>query len=209
MKYGPSLQLAEWLGSRLATYLEELQLPADWTHIVPLVGTPGRLTVRGFDQAEVIARTLCCALHFERTRLRADLLTRRPNAKAQADTAHQFRFKNSDRSLVLRRRPCPGARILLIDDVTTTGATALRAAILLRNAGASKIDMLSVVRASAWEEYRMRRVELTPKHLCRRPEDRAALPGTVVSAVRGQTALPEGALSGCPVLGSPLREYLP
>jgi predicted amidophosphoribosyltransferase len=170
MKYGPSLLLAEWLGAVLAEHYAALSLTADWAHIIPMSGTPERLAKRGFDQAEVIARTFCTKLCLSQELVNNRILARSFHAKAQADTLHRRRFANSARSLRLRKKPLPGARILLIDDVTTTGASAQQAAILLRNAGASKIDLLSLVRADAWEEYRMTRHQRVPKHLLFRPK---------------------------------------
>lgn len=99
---------------------------------------PGRRRRRGFDQAELLARAVA-----RRRGLPVAALLRRLPGPAQAGRSA------SDRRLGPRfavRRPC-ARPVLLVDDVTTTGATLAAAAEALRAAGATEVHGLVVAQA--------------------------------------------------------------
>jgi ComF family protein len=114
--------------------------PADVVTWVPLARS--RLSSRGYDQAKVLARALAA-----RTGLPALPLIRRA-----ADIGPQARRAGAERRLALEGafrpsgRPVP-ARVLLVDDVLTTGATADVCARVLRQAGAHRVSLATAARA--------------------------------------------------------------
>lgn len=114
--------------------------PADAVTWVPLARS--RLASRGYDQAKVLARALAA-----RTGAPALPLIRRA-----ADTGPQARRAGAERRLALdgafrpSGRHVPG-RVLLVDDVLTTGATADACARVLRQAGAGRVSLVTVARA--------------------------------------------------------------
>ena len=138
------------VGARLARLLFEAQRrsPLDTaTRIVPVPLHPERERARGFNQALVLARSLAAltglpldhrslirALHSERYRAGMDARTRHESVR------EAFQVK--------RPRLIEGARILLIDDVFTTGATVASCAEALRAAGATEVYVLTVARAA-------------------------------------------------------------
>jgi ComF family protein len=105
---------------------------------VPL--SPGRLAERGYNQAWELARRVAATL-----RLPADAtLLQRP-----LDTAHQAELGRTGRQRNLagafmvdprRRSRIEGARIALVDDVMTTGATLRLCTELLLRAGAASVQ---------------------------------------------------------------------
>lgn len=157
MKYRPHLGLARWFGTQLAELGIALFPRPVWTHVVPIPGHPARLARRGFDQSSIFALAIANAIGIKPA---LNTLSHASSTKAQSDTDHEKRFVNSRTSLTLRMRPIPGARILLVDDVCTTGASSSHAALLLRRAGAAQVDFLCVARAHAWDEYGLARSHL-------------------------------------------------
>jgi len=96
---------------------------------------------RGFNQSELLARALA-----RRTGLPVlKALKRGRSTLTQAGLSNHARRQNVCRAF--RARPVDGKRILLIDDVMTTGSTAAACALALKKAGARRVALLTVARA--------------------------------------------------------------
>lgn len=98
---------------------------------------------RGFNQAELLAAPIArrCALKLG-TNLRRQRYT-----VAQASLTEAQRLKNLDKSFCVKRASeVAGKRILLIDDVFTTGTTLRTAAEALKAAGAAHVSALTLAR---------------------------------------------------------------
>jgi competence protein ComFC len=98
---------------------------------------------RGFNQAELLARRLS-----RRTGIPVIHALRRVKAtRTQAGLSNTSRRSNVARAFRARRgAPVAGKRILLIDDVMTTGSTASACAAALKRAGAAKVALLTIAR---------------------------------------------------------------
>lgn len=90
---------------------------------------------RGFDHAELLARSAAEALGLPCT----PLLARTGAIRDQVGLSAPERWSNLKGAFVARSAP---AKICLVDDVITTGATAGRCAAALRGAGATEIELL-------------------------------------------------------------------
>ena len=99
--------------------------------------TGARRRARGFDQAELLARAVARAL-----RLPCRGLLRRSPGPAQTGLALDDRRAGPS---FLARGPA-ATRVLLVDDVVTTGATVAGAARALRSAGATTVHVLAAAR---------------------------------------------------------------
>jgi len=137
------------VGGRLTRLLCEAQCrpPLDGaTRVVPVPLHPERERERGFNQAAVLARvvarsaglpcdegSLVRTAHTEQHRAGMD-------ARARRETVEKA-FK------VTRPRLVEGERVLLVDDVFTTGATVSACATALGAAGAREVFVLTVARA--------------------------------------------------------------
>lgn len=104
---------------------------------IPVPLHPSRLTLRGFNQAQAIGVGLASAL---KVPLLCGVLVRVKATRAQSSLALAERRVNvSDAFQVVRSELVPGARVLLVDDVVTTGATLTACARALRGANVSRV----------------------------------------------------------------------
>lgn len=141
LKYGDRLDLARLMGRMMASAGREVLDEAELIVPVPLHGL--RLWRRRFNQSALLARAIGriagkpCELH-ALVRVKAT----RPQVgltRAQRAVNLQGAFRVADRA----RSRIAGRRLLLIDDVSTTGATGNAAARVLLRAGAAGVDLLT------------------------------------------------------------------
>ena len=136
-------QQKDWIFEALRRAFKErlpalgLQEAVDVVCAVPL--HPSRLRERGFNQAQIIARMV--ALYINRPV--QGLLRRVKATKPQAGLSDGQERKANMRRAFSVSEDCKGTiqgrRVLLVDDVATTGATLNECAQILRNQGASRI----------------------------------------------------------------------
>lgn len=112
--------------------------------IVPVPLHKKRRKERGYNQAEFIARTV--GQHFS-IPIQPDAIVRQRQTDQQARLSHPKRRENVRGAFDPGDANIADRRILLVDDVLTTGATAGECARTLRRAGAKRIDVLTLVRA--------------------------------------------------------------
>lgn len=138
LKYGHQLALAGWFGQRLDASVAGIE--ADL--IVPMPLHPSRMRERGFNQAIEIARPLArrCGLP-----LATDICTRPRETSPQEGLTLLQRHRNLKNAFACSV-DLSGKRILLIDDVVTTGATVGECARTLRLHGAAEIVVAAVAR---------------------------------------------------------------
>ena len=114
--------------------------------LVPVPLHPRRRLERGFNQSALVAQELgrlagrrCCA----------EALVRRRATPAQTGLSASARRTNVAQAFAVRRRGViAGRTVVLVDDVYTTGATALACARALREAGASAVQLVTLARTA-------------------------------------------------------------
>jgi ComF family protein len=149
MKYGNRPVLAAPLGRLLAEVAPDVlpTPPGGWAEaLVPVPLHPARLAERGFNQAELLAAP--CAAGWRVPVLgRALVRTRATPPQTDLDAAAR-RANVRNAFAVARPADILGRRLLLVDDVLTTGATAGAAAHALRAAGAAAVGVLTLARVT-------------------------------------------------------------
>jgi ComF family protein len=143
LKYENHRDLAILLGELLAIGWQETspKIHAQ-TRIIPIPLHPNKLKQRGFNQAESIARQFC-----KFTGLKLDLSLQRDR-----DTMPQFSLSKQQRldnvanafSLAANTTLKSGDRVILLDDIYTTGSTAKSAAQALTDRGITVLGVIAV-----------------------------------------------------------------
>jgi ComF family protein len=143
LKHGDQTHLAGALGRWMYRAGGEALASADLLLPVPLHWT--RLFGRRFNQAALLAKAIRRA---GGPPVAADWLVRRRRTPSQGLLGPLARERNVRGAFALRRgRSVAGKRVVLVDDVLTTGATADECARVLRRAGAAYVGVLVLARA--------------------------------------------------------------
>ncbi len=153
IKYRPSVSIANMTGKLLCDAAVKLFERCDWDMIIPVPSSHATFRRRLFHPCVELARPLAKAKSIPLIHGLSHNIRRAP----QASLNHHDRLRRLDRLFSLSRGCQPrGQRILLIEDVITTGATISAAAALLKGAGAERIDVLALARTRVWSRFRAR-----------------------------------------------------
>lgn len=130
---------AEPLVAAMTTVARRALMDAD--HVTWVPARPRDISSRGFDQAEVLARGVAEQLGLPVS----GLLTRQGVQRDQAGLDRARRMENLTGAFRATGRA--HGRVLLIDDLITTGATAAACATALKAAGAADVTLLTACAA--------------------------------------------------------------
>ena len=136
LKYAGRFDLAARFGPVMASVIA----PSSFDLVVPVPLHPSRLAERGFDQAALLAGPVARDL---RLPLLTRALLRTRATPRQASLDRRARASNVDAAfLCARPRAVGGRRVLLVDDVRTTGATLAACTSALLVSGAATVATL-------------------------------------------------------------------
>lgn len=141
LKYHGQAHLARPLADRLYATLQAHDAVYDM--LVPVPIHAERLRKRGYNQAQVIGHVLA-----EQMQIPQDdhILYREHQARSQVSLNKAERLDNVKGDFIAQRT-LAGERVLLLDDVKTTGATLSICAQALLTCGASVVDAITVTAA--------------------------------------------------------------
>lgn len=142
LKYRNLRALAKPLAHLMAQYLQLNPIPADVLVPVPLHRR--RLRERGYNQSDLLARDISAVIGLPVDGLS---IVRRTDTPPQArTTSAEQRRQNVAGAFAARQRGLNGKRVLLIDDVCTSGATLDSCAAVLKRAGAAAVWGLTLAK---------------------------------------------------------------
>jgi ComF family protein len=142
LKYRRNVALGDVLAGHLAAYVRKLGWQVDLVVPVPLGRQ--RMNERGYNQAALLAMPV--AFMLER-RYAPRSIFRIRETRSQVGLSAVERRENIADAFQADPDRVFGKAILLIDDVTTTGATVAACSKALREAGATTIHALTLARA--------------------------------------------------------------
>ena len=133
LKYQGIKQLAKPLAELIRERIWKKLETENWL-VVPVPLSKNKLRHRGYNQAELIAKELS-------DNVRADILFKKFHTKSQVEVKNkEERLANIIGSFEIKNpEKIKGKKIILIDDVLTTGATMREAKKVLKQAGAKKV----------------------------------------------------------------------
>ncbi|MDR3456833.1 MAG: ComF family protein [Verrucomicrobiae bacterium] len=143
-KYSRALWFEPFLADLLQREAAPVLRGAGWDFIVPVPLHPLKQREREFNQAGILAGHLSRATNIP---LNTQLLQRITPTATQTRLKRDQRAANMNGAFALRQGAVPaGKRIVLVDDVFTTGATTNACAKALRRAGAAEVCVWTVAR---------------------------------------------------------------
>jgi ComF family protein len=128
LKFRGELALASFLGREIARRISAIEIDS----VVPVPLSAARLRTRGYNHAAEIAR------HLLPGKLDLALCERSRDTPPQMDLPFAERRRNV-RGAFRCTRALAGARVAVVDDVMTTGATLDEVASTLKSAGAARV----------------------------------------------------------------------
>lgn len=149
LKYYGVTKAANPLGKLVAMFVELTKFDFSNFIIIPIPLSSLRLRDRGYNQAELIAKEFLYFFPNYNQKMRTDIIKRIVNSNPQTSMgSRELRKDNIIGAFsVINSSAIQGQKILLIDDVYTTGATSQEVAKTLKEAGAKRVIILTVARA--------------------------------------------------------------
>ncbi|MBC2709893.1 MAG: ComF family protein [Desulfosarcina sp.] len=145
LKFKGKVGLAGPLGRLLYDTFQQYWLPNEIDMVAPIPLHRRRFRQRGFNQAYLLVKRWTLP---SETVIDRDLLVRtRATAPQTGLDRRQRRININNAFLANRPGQSAGKRVLLVDDVLTTGATADACASALIRDGAKRVDVLTLARA--------------------------------------------------------------
>jgi len=142
LKYRSDLGVSEELARPLSALIKALGWQVDLIAPVPL--SQKRLRSRGYNQASMLARWVAMTNGIP---FHPAALDRSKDTISQVGLSGEERRKNVIGAFTASKAAVSGKSILIIDDVTTTGATMQACSLALREGGADRIYGLTLARA--------------------------------------------------------------
>ncbi|CDD34621.1 amidophosphoribosyltransferase [Roseburia sp. CAG:309] len=139
-KYEGCFEIGNYFAERMAEAFGDWIQREKMEMIMPVPVHRKRLRFRGFNQAAVLAERLGECLGMP---VLSDLLIRTEDTKPQKTLDMHKRIANLQKGFAVTK-PVVGKRILLVDDIYTTGATLEACGKVLKKAGSEKICFVSL-----------------------------------------------------------------
>jgi competence protein ComFC len=145
LKYSNVAPLGKFFAERLGSIVRDNPSTFAADILVPVPLHPSRLKERGYNQAEAIARPLARLLGVP---YRSYLLVRKRSRPNKLRLTRRERWETVRGAFATQAgAPVDNLRVLLVDDVFTTGATLDACSRALHGAGAARVVGLTVARA--------------------------------------------------------------
>ncbi len=130
-----------FLGRLMRTYGASFLAQIQPDVIIPVPIHKKKYYTRGYNQAEVLAREMSRGLSIP---VRTDLVLRKKFTKAQKELGKKERKKNLEKAFCVNSQAAQYERVLLVDDIYTTGSTIHAIGKKLREQGVEQVYFISL-----------------------------------------------------------------
>lgn len=145
LKYKGAQELGEHLGHRYGSLLSEYNYNDQFDLIIPVPLHKYKLRRRGYNQSECFAKGLAATMDLT---CQGNGLIRTKETETQTRKNRLDRWQNVEQVFhVKQKEAIQNKRILLVDDVMTTGATLEACAVALLAAGAQEVSVVTIAAA--------------------------------------------------------------
>lgn len=141
LKFKGRKEYGIFLGKIMALYGKEFLLQTQVQVILPVPIHRKKKSVRGYNQAEVLAQEISRGFSIP---IRTNLVLRKKSTKAQKELSRKERKKNMEQAFFVKKEVSRYQRVLLVDDIYTTGSTANAIAAKLMQAGVKEVYVLTL-----------------------------------------------------------------
>jgi competence protein ComFC len=136
-KYKRKISLGKELGKRLGELLIQDEFSKDYGYIIPVPLHSSRERERGYNQSRILAEEISRLTFLP---LLDKVLIRKKNTRDQTNLNAEERERNVRGAFAVRGQIVPkGERVILVDDVMTTGATLKECSRVLKEAGVKEV----------------------------------------------------------------------
>jgi len=145
LKYKEMANIGRFLGDKAVSYIREKHYPEECDVVTAIPLHPVRQRERGYNQAGLLAATIAKEMDWL---YQAKLIERKRYTATQTSLSRNEREANIRQAFRVQKNiDVKQKKILLIDDVFTTGATVNAASQILKDAGAEAVYVLTIGRA--------------------------------------------------------------
>ncbi|MEJ8802597.1 ComF family protein [Pontibacter sp. H249] len=145
LKYKGGKELGVHLGNRYGSLLSDYHYTDQFDLIVPVPLHKHKLRRRGYNQSDCFGKGLSESMKLP---FKADALLRTIDTSTQTRKNRLDRWHNVEQVFQVKQpESIKGRRILLVDDVMTTGATLEACAAVLLSVGATEVSVVTIAAA--------------------------------------------------------------
>ncbi|AKN33323.1 competence protein ComF [Clostridium carboxidivorans P7] len=142
LKYKSNFQAGQILSQYMVSLIKNKKIKCDYITYVPM--TKERLKNRGYNQGAYLSKMISKSLDIPVI----NCLSKVKNTKDQIGLGKEERWRNIEGSFQFLKKYCIESKnILIVDDVITTGATAISCALELKKHGAEEITVLTAAKS--------------------------------------------------------------
>lgn len=150
VKYKNNEALLKLITREFIFQIEKLYLTSKFDFIIPMPESYKTSKKRNYNPCNYLAKKIAKQLNVSLI----NIIKKRRNVKPQASLIDADRFKNIKNAFYIKRNKIENKKLLVIDDVITSGASLMEITKLCLSKNATSISFLALARSPSWYQNR-------------------------------------------------------